>query len=141
MPKATTQSPTSEPDLHTVPPIATDARVDEALTRMTTGAREDGVPAPATVGEILLSKSAPPADASLTEGLPQLADGPALKKRKLAAPAVVSDSISDKYGFFLHTMFLTVPLEIYVGKIGSRVMTAGRRTNSKYIGLAYQKKR
>jgi hypothetical protein len=102
----TTQSPTSEPDLHTVSPIAMDTRVDEALAPMTTGAHEDGVPTPATVGNTILSTSAPPVDASLTEGPPQLAGGLALKKWKVAAPAVISDSISDKYGFFLHTMFL-----------------------------------
>jgi hypothetical protein len=106
-PKTTmTQSPTSEPDLHTVSPIAMDAHMDEALALMTTGAREDGMPTPATVGNTILLTSAPPADASLTEGPPQLVGGPALKKWKVAAPAVISNSISDKYRFFLHMMFL-----------------------------------
>jgi hypothetical protein len=101
-----TQSPTSELDLHTVLPIAMDACMDEALAPMTTGACKDGMPTPATVGNTILSTSALPADASLTKGLPQLAGGLALKKWKVATPAVISDSISNKYGFFLHTMFL-----------------------------------
>jgi hypothetical protein len=80
--------------------------VDEVLAPATTGAREDGMLAPEMVEGTLLSTSAPPMDALLTEGPPQSADGPAPKKRKVAAPAVVSKSISDKYGFFLHTMSL-----------------------------------
>jgi hypothetical protein len=102
----TTQSPTSEPDLQTVPPIPTDAHVDKALAPVTTGACEDSVPAPEMVEGTLLSTSALPMDASLTEGPPQSADGPTPKKQKVATPAVVSKSISDKYGFFLHTMSL-----------------------------------
>ena len=105
-PEATIQSPTPESDLHTVPPIAMDACVDKALAQITTGAHEDGMPALATVGEILLLTSAPLVATSLTEGLPQLVDGPASKRWKLAAPAVISNSISNKYGFFLLMMIL-----------------------------------
>jgi hypothetical protein len=92
----TTQSPTSEPDLYTVPPTPMNVRVDKALAPTTTVARKGSVLAPATVDGTLLSTSTPPSNASLTEGLPQFADGPTRKKQKVAAPAVVSNSISDK---------------------------------------------
>ena len=48
--------------------------------------------------EMLDSTSAPLIDMSLAKGAAQSADAPqaAPKKRKVAAPAIVSDSISDK---------------------------------------------
>ena len=140
-PKATTmQSPTSESGSHIIPPVPTDARVDNALAPAstcahmdeasapattcahadeaqapattdactnearapaTTGVHEEGVPVPATVEGSHLSTSVPPINVSLTED-PQLANGHALKKRKVAAPAIVSNSISDKYDFIDH---------------------------------------
>jgi hypothetical protein len=69
---------------------------DETQALTTTGVREEGVPAPATMEESLLSTPAPPTNASLPEVPPQLANGPAPKKRKVAARAIISDSISDK---------------------------------------------
>jgi hypothetical protein len=112
--------PTSESNLHTISPMLTDTHADEArapatagvheegvsapttgvhekgIPALTTGVREEGVPAPATVEGPLQSTSALPTDASLLEDPPQLANGPAPKKRKVAAPAIISDSISDK---------------------------------------------
>ena len=51
--------------------------------------------APATA-QILDSTSTPLIDMSLEMGAAQSVEAPAPKKRKVAAPAVVSDSISDK---------------------------------------------
>jgi hypothetical protein len=45
---------------------------------------------------MLDSASAPLIDTSLAKGAAQSAEGPAPKKRKVAAPAIVSDTISDK---------------------------------------------
>lgn len=80
---------------------------------MTTGDRMDettkgghegvSVPTTAAVEETLLLTSAPPTKALFTEDPPQLADGPALKKRKVAAPVIVNDAISDKLEFLFHT--------------------------------------
>ena len=80
-----------------------DAQMGKALAPTTTGAREDCVPAPERAEGTLSSTSAPPTGVSLavTEEPPRLANGPAPKKRKVATPAVVSNTISDKYGFFL----------------------------------------
>jgi hypothetical protein len=122
-PKATMNpptGPTSELDLHTISPMLTDTHADEArapatagvreegvsapttgvheegIPALTTGVHEEGVPAPTTVEGPLQSTSALPTDASLLEDPPQLANGPASKKKKVAAPAIISDSISDK---------------------------------------------
>jgi hypothetical protein len=72
------------------------AHVDKALAPTTMVACEGSVQALATVDGTLLSTSTPPTDASLTKDLPQFTDGPTHKKQKVAASAVVSDSISDK---------------------------------------------
>ena len=134
-PEATMAQPsTSNIDLHTVPPMLTDFRADdsdETQTLTTTGAREEGVPAPTapeesflstpapptnetqgptttgackegasvpalTTVEEFLSTPAPPTNATLPEDPPQLDNGPAPKKRKVAARAITSNCISDK---------------------------------------------
>src|SRR6267154_1724123 len=114
-PEAMTAQPsTFNSDLHTVSPMPTDIRADETQTLTTTGVRKKGVPAPATVEESLLltpawptdetqaltttgvreegvpapSTPAPPTNASLPEDPPQLANGPAPKKWKVAARAI-----------------------------------------------------
>ena len=57
-------------------------------------------PLVATVEGSLLSTSAPPTGVSLPEDPPQLVNGhhdrPAPKKQKVAARAIISESISDK---------------------------------------------
>lgn len=114
---------------------------DETQVLTTTGAHEEHVPAPATMQESL-STPALPTNASLPEVLPQLANGPAPKKRKVAARAITSNSISDKYGFVsVYNAFLIVPLGIYVDKIGSRVTTAAQRTSLKCTGSIYPKRK
>ena len=106
-PEATTAQPltsNSDSDLHTVVtvlPMPTDVHADKAQAPATIGEREEGVPPPvATVEGSLLSTSAPPTGVSLPEDPPQLvnghSDGHAPKKRKVAAPAIISQSISDK---------------------------------------------
>jgi hypothetical protein len=78
-------------------PMSTSAPpINETQAPATTGVHEEGVPAPAMVEESPMSTSAPPTDVPLTEDLPQSANGPAPKKRKVAARAIVSNSISDK---------------------------------------------
>lgn len=52
--------------------------------------------APTTAVGMVDSTSAPLIDASLAKGAAQLAEAPAPKKRKVTAPATVSDTISDK---------------------------------------------
>jgi hypothetical protein len=93
--ETTTQPPTFDSDLHTVLPTSAPP-TNETQAPATTGVREEGIPAPAMVEESPMSTSAPPTDVSLTEDPPQSANGPAPKKRKVAARAIVSDSISDK---------------------------------------------
>jgi hypothetical protein len=78
---------------------------DENVSAAATDAHEEGVPAPAAVEETPLLTSAPPTIVSLTENPPQLLNGPAPKKRKIATPAIVSDSISDKYASFFTQRF------------------------------------
>ena len=95
-PEARTVQPPSDLDLHMALPIPTDVHADETQAPATTGIREEGVPAPATVEESPMSASALPTDVSLSEDSPQIASGPTPKKQKVAARAIVSDSISDK---------------------------------------------
>jgi hypothetical protein len=78
------------------PLLSMDVHVDEPLVPATTSAHEDGVLAPATVEATAPSTSTPTPNTSLTDDLRELADRPAPKKRKVAAPAIVRDSISDK---------------------------------------------
>ena len=92
----TTQPPTSNLDLHIVVPMLIDIHVDKTQAPATTGLCEKGVSVPATVEESPMSMLALPTDVSLMEDLPQLANGPAPKKWKVATHAIVSDSISDK---------------------------------------------
>lgn len=92
------QPPTSQSDSHTLPPVPTDAHADGGQPQATISVRNESVPAPATVDGTVSSTSAlpVPTDLSLTNDLPQLTNGPAPKKRRVAAPAIVSESISDK---------------------------------------------
>ena len=69
---------------------------DETQGPTTMAAHEEGVPALTAVEESFASTSAPPTNASHPEDPPQLAKGPAPKKRKVAARAITSNSISDK---------------------------------------------
>lgn len=104
---------------------------DEMQGLMTPSAHEKGVQAPATV-EKSLSTPALPTNASLLEDPPQLANSPAPKKWKVAAHAIMSNSISNKQGFVsLYDVSLIVPLKIYVNKIGSRVTMIAQRTSLK----------
>ena len=73
-----------------------DACADIVQAPATTSVREEGIPASATVDGAPILTPAPPTDASSTEILSQVANGPTPKKRKVAARAIVSDSISDK---------------------------------------------
>ena len=83
-------TPTSRPDSHTVAPVPTDTNVDKGQPQATTDSCEESVPVPGTV------TPAPPTNPSLAEDSPQLANGPAPKKRKVDAPAIISESISNK---------------------------------------------
>ena len=104
---STTQPPTSGSDSHSVPPTPADTHTDETWAPATTSVHGERRSAPATVepvGGTLLSRSAPSGDVLHAEDQPQSASGPPPKKRKVAAPATISDSISDKYDFFLYMM-------------------------------------
>jgi len=123
-------------------PTITDAPMDEAPTPVTTGVHGEAVSALATVQGTLPSTSDLPTDVSPTEGPSQITNGPVPKKRKVSAPAIVSDSISDKYYCpFLHNAFLIVLLGIYVGRTGSRVTRAARKANLKNTGSGYPEKK
>lgn len=87
--------PTTPTDTHadeTGPPATTGVH-EEGVSTATTGLHKEGVLASATAEGALPLTSAQP---TLTENLPQLGNGPAPKKRKVIARAIVSDSISDK---------------------------------------------
>ena len=70
--------------------VMTSAPATSALTMSATTS------ALATAAGMLDSTLALLIDTSLTKGAAQSAEAPALKKRKVAAPAIMSDSISDK---------------------------------------------
>lgn len=100
---------TSADETRTAPPILTDTSADEMRAAPAApGVHDEGDPALATAeGSLLLrsADSAPSADELRIEEPAQSASGPAPKKRRVAAPATISDSISDKYGIFLYMMF------------------------------------
>ena len=120
------QPPTSSSDLHIVLPVPTDVYTDEIQVPVTTTVHEEAipalatmegfpmttsvdetqvpattvckeaVPAPATMEGSAMSTSALPTDMPLPEDPPQLSIGPAPKKWKVAAHAIISNTISDK---------------------------------------------
>ena len=57
---------------------------------------EMSAPPAASATTPALATSAPLIDTSLAKGTAQSAEAPAAKKRKIAAPAVMSNAISDK---------------------------------------------
>jgi hypothetical protein len=82
---------TSAPEYVTlVPPTQTGASI----------AQETGASAPPTVGALSTSNVVPLATAGA-----QSSNGPATKKRKVAVPAIVTNTISDKYVFCFLSMF------------------------------------
>jgi len=103
-----TQLLASTSDLHTILPSPTDALVDKTWPPATTGVHEEGVSAvtmglhekgvlaSATIEGTLPLISAQPTAMSLIKNPLQLGNGPASKKRKVIAHAIVSDSISNK---------------------------------------------
>lgn len=98
-PEATLTQPLaseSESDPHIAQSAQKGANADDAPS--TIGVREEGEPTPETIEGALVSTSTPlNADESLTKDQSQLANGPpSTKKRKVAARAIISDSISDK---------------------------------------------
>ena len=80
----------SDAPSQTVPPTQTGASI----------AQETGASAPPTVGALLTSNAVPLATAGA-----QSSNGPATKKRKVAASAIVTNAISDKYVFCFLSMF------------------------------------
>jgi len=108
-------------EVHTVLPMSTDARVDETQALLITAVHEERVLVPATAEGTegtLLSRSAS-TNGLRIEDLPQSASGPAPKKRKVAGLATISDSISDKYVVFsFYDAFLILSVGTYVSRIG-----------------------
>jgi hypothetical protein len=89
-PEETTAQPSaSNSDLHTVAPMPTDFCADETQTLTTTGARKEGVPAPATVEEPLLSTPALPTDETQGSGLTTTG----AREEGVPAPATVEEPL------------------------------------------------
>ena len=114
----------SDAPLQTIPPTQTGASI----------AQETGALAPPTVGALSTSNAVPLATASA-----QSSNGPATKKMESGCICNCHQHYQWRVCLlFSLNVFLTVPLGIYAGKIGWRLMKVAQRTISRRTGSAYR---
>ena len=110
--------------LQTVPPTQTWASI----------AQETGASVPPTVGALSTSSAVPLATASA-----QSSNGPTTKKTESGCACNCHQHYQWQVCLlFSLDVFLTVPLGIYAGKIGWRLMKVAWRTISRHTGSAYR---